>query len=136
MPHRALLAQKNFSMLQEKRRHLRLEHNIPVKISSDHGDILTETKNLSCSGAFCRMTQRLEPMTRLKVYLLLPLRKSDKVRPKKIICQGVVVRTQAAAGEDYYDTAIFFSDIASTDSRAINEFVESILEGENYGKYN
>ena len=113
---------------QEKRRHLRLEHNIPVKISSEHGDILTETKNLSCSGAFCRMSQRLEPMTRLKVYLLLPLRKSDKVTTKKITCQGIVVRTQAVAGEEYYDTAIFFSDIAPKDSHTINEFVESMME--------
>ena len=75
-------------------------------------------------------------MTRLKVYLLLPLRKSDKVRPKKIACQGVVVRTQAAAGEEYYDTAIFFSDIAPKDSRTINDFVESMMEKEDYGKHN
>ena len=121
---------------QEKRRHLRVEHNIPVKISGDHGDILTETKNLSCSGAFCRMTQRLEPMTKLKVYLLLPLRKSDKMTTKKITCQGIVVRTQAAVRQDYYDTAIFFSDITPKDSRAINEFVESMVEKKNYGKYN
>ena len=114
-------------MLQEKRQHLRVDYKIPVKISSKDGYILAETRNFSCSGAFCRMTQRLEPMTRLKVYLLLPLRKSDKVRPKKIICQGVVVRTQAAAVEDYYDTAIFFNDIAPQDSRTINEFVERML---------
>jgi c-di-GMP-binding flagellar brake protein YcgR len=120
---------------QEKRRHLRVDYKIPVKISGEHGDILTETKNLSCSGAFCRMSQRLEPMTKLKVYLLLPLRKSDKVTTKKIICQGVVVRTQAASGEDYYDTAIFFSDIAPKDSRTINEFVESLMENKD-GKYN
>jgi hypothetical protein len=123
------------SLSQEKRRHLRLEHNIPVKISSDHGDILTETKNLSCSGAFCRMSLRLEPMTKLKVHLLLPLRKNDKVKPKKITCQGVVVRTQAVDNEAYYDTAIFFSDIAPKDSRTINEFVESMLEKKN-GKFN
>ena len=121
---------------QEKRRHLRLEHNIPVKISSDHGDILSETKNLSCSGAFCQVSFRLEPMTKLKVHLLLPLRKSDQVTTKKISCQGVVVRTQAVAGQDYYDTAIFFSDIAPKDSRTISEFVESLMDQKNYGKYN
>jgi hypothetical protein len=114
-------------MLQEKRRHLRVEYNIPVKISGDHGDILTETKNISSSGAFCRMTQRLEPMTKLNVYLLLPLRKSDKVTTKSITCEGVVVRTQAAAGEEYYDTAILFSNIAPKDSRTINDFVESMM---------
>ena len=120
----------------EKRRHLRVDYKIPVKISGDHGDILTETKNLSCSGAFCRMSQRLEPMTRLKVYLLLPVRKNNKLATKKILCQGVVVRTQAAEGADVYDTAIFFSDIAPKDSQAINEFVESMMENKNHGQFN
>jgi hypothetical protein len=120
----------------EKRRHPRLERNIPVKISSDHGDILTETQNLSCSGAFCRMAQRLEPMTKLKVHLLLPLRKSDKVTTKKITCQGVVVRVQVADEKEYFDTAIFFSDIAPKDSRTISEFIESTMEKSNNGKFN
>jgi hypothetical protein len=125
-----------FSTPQEKRRHLRVDYKIPVKISSDHGDILTETKNLSCSGAYCRVAQRLDPMTKLKVQLLLPLRKAEKLVTKKIICQAVVVRAQAVDGEVYYDTAIFFSDIASKDSRTINEFVEAMMEKKNYGKFN
>ena len=131
MPH-----QSSLPLSQEKRRHLRLEVKIPVKMSGEHGDILTETKNLSCSGAFCRVSQRLDPMTKLRVHLLLPLRKSDKVRPKKITCQGVVVRVQAVE-EEFYDTAIFFSDIAPKDSRTINEFVESVMEEkQDHGKYN
>ena len=120
----------------EKRRHPRLESNIPLKISSAVGDILTETRNLSCSGAFCRVAQRLEPMTKLKIHLLLPLQKSDKITTKKISCQGVIVRVQAAEDGDYYDTAIFFSDIAPKDSRTINEFVESMMEKKNSGKFN
>jgi len=119
----------------EKRKHLRVEHSIPVKISCDHADILTETKNLSCSGAYCRVSQWIEPMTKLKIHLLLPLRKSDKLTTKKITCQAVVVRVQAVVGEEYYDTAIFFSDIAPKDARTINEFVESLLENKN-GKLN
>jgi hypothetical protein len=129
VPHRTSLP-----LSQEKRRYPRLEHNIPVKISSDHGDILTETKNLSCSGAFCQMTQRLEPMTKLKIHLLLPLRKNEKLTTKKITCQGVVVRAQAVQGKDYYDTAIFFSDIAPKDSHTINEFVESMMQVQNFNK--
>ena len=82
------------------------------------------------------MSQRLEPMTKLRIHLLLPLMKRDKMTTKKITCQGIVVRTQASAGEDYYATAIFFNDIAPQDSRAINEFVERMLENKNYGKYN
>jgi len=122
---------------QEKRRYPRLEHKIPVKISSDHGDILTETKNISCSGAYCRVSQRLEPMTRLRIHLLLPLRKNDKVTTKRIACQGVVVRVTAVnEPQEYFDTAIFFSDIAPKDIRSISEFIESMMEKKDYGKYN
>jgi len=123
-------------MPQEKRRHLRVEHSIPVKISGDHGDILTETKNLSCSGAYFRVSQRLEPMTKLKVHLLLPLRKNEKLTTKKITCQAVVVRIRMVGAEECYDTAIFFNDIAPKDIRAINEFVESRMENKNHGQYN
>ncbi|MDE1920975.1 MAG: PilZ domain-containing protein [Candidatus Omnitrophica bacterium] len=121
---------------QEKRRHPRLESKIPIKISDGHGDILTETRNLSCSGAFCRVDQRLEVMSRLKIHLLLPFRKNDKVVTRKVTCQGVIVRVQASHDGDYYDTAIFFSDIAPKDSRAIGEFIESMVESKNYGQYN
>ena len=131
-----MLDHSSLPLSQEKRRHLRVDYKIPVKISSDHGDILTETKNLSCSGAFCRVDQHLEPMTKLKIHLLLPMRKSNKVTTKKITCQGVVVRSQAASGQDYYDTAIFFSDIASKDSRTIHDFIESMMENNEYGKFN
>lgn len=119
---------------QEQRRHPRLEGNIPLKISSDYGEILTETKNLSCSGAFCRVSKRLEPMTKLKVHLLLPLQKKDEIVTKKITCEGVIVRVQDAG--EYYDTAIFFSDIAPKDSRTIHEFVESMMEKKAHGKFN
>ncbi len=110
---------------QEKRRHRRIDHGVPVKISSTLGDILTETRNISASGAFCRTSERLEPMTKLKICLLLPMVKKEKVTTKKINCQGVVVRVKAAEGHAYYETAIFFSDIAPKDSQAIHEFVES-----------
>ena len=123
------------STSQDKRRHLRVSLNVPLKVSSDHGDILTETKNLSCSGTFCRVSQRLEPMTKLKVHLLLPMRKSNKVTNKSITCQGVVVRVKAADEGNYYETAIFFSDIAPKDSRTINDFIESMMEKKNLDEH-
>ncbi len=120
----------------ERRRHPRLDHNIPVRISSADLEIVTETQNLSCSGASCRVNKRLEPMTKLKIHLLLPLRKNNKVTTKKITCQGVVVRAQVSQHTDYFDTAIFFSDITPRDSQVISEFVESVLEAKGNGRNN
>ncbi len=115
----------------ERRRHFRLEHNVPVKISSEDVDIVTETTNLSCSGAYCRVAKYIAPMTKLKINLLLPMgktTKSGKLTTKRIACQGVVVRTETVAGQDYFNTAIFFSDIASRDSQIISDFVQEFVD--------
>ena len=106
----------------ERRRHPRLYHNLPLKISTDEVEIVTETQNLSCSGAFCRIDHRLEPMTKLKIHLLLPVRKGTKIQNRKISCIGVVVRCQLEDA-DHFNAAIFFSDITPRDAEIISEFV-------------
>ena len=115
----------------ERRRHLRLEHSIPVKISSGDVEIVSETTNLSCSGAFCRINKFLAPMTKLKLNLLLPIRKNNKIVTKRVHCEGVVVRTESIPTGDYFQTAIFFSDITPKDATIIHDFVESIVKEKN-----
>ena len=67
-------------------------------------------------------------MTRLKLNLLLPLRKNNKIVTKRIHCEGVVVRTESGKEDDFFLTAIFFSDISPRDSQAIGEFVASVIK--------
>jgi hypothetical protein len=119
----------------ERRRHPRLSYIVPVKISSDDVDIVTETINLSCNGVFCQVQKRIEPMTKLKVHLLLPLRKDHKIVTKKVTCMGVVIRAQLAAEQDY-ETAIFFNDISPRDVRMISDFIEKVQEEKESGKLN
>jgi|GEM_PF-427126 len=111
----------------DRRRHLRLEQTIPIKISSGDKEIVTETKNISCSGAFCLMDKFITPMTKLKLHFLLPLLRNKKMVSKRISCEGVVIRSESAVDQDCFQTAIFFSDIAPRDSKMINEFVESVV---------
>lgn len=107
----------------ERRRHPRVHHQLPLKISAQDVEIVTETQNLSCSGAFCIVGHHLEPMTKLKIHLLIPNRKGSTVRNKKISCTGVVVRCQLA-DPDHYHAAIFFSDITPRDAQTISDFVQ------------
>ena len=111
----------------EKRHHPRVENNVPVKISSLAGDLVTETRNISCSGAYCRVNQFLEPMTKLQVTLLLPVKKGDKITTKKVTCGGVVVRTENIPHEDGFNSAIFFNDIHPRDSRLLADHVERAM---------
>mgnify|MGYP001577182158 CR=1 FL=1 len=111
---------------EERRSHPRIEKNVPLKIKDDRFDIVTETKNISCSGAYCIVNQYLAPMTKVAITLLIPIPKSDnKTVIKKIKCQGVVVRTepnfQTKDGE--YKIAIFFNQIGRKDMQDISSYV-------------
>lgn len=112
----------------ERRKDLRMSNILPVKISQTDGDIVTETINISRSGAYCRIKKYIEPMTKLKINLLMPNRKNGKNVPKKISCEGVGVRVEPIPGESAYNVAIFFSDISKRDSEFISEYLQSHLE--------
>ena len=109
----------------ERRKYPRVENNLPVKISSDELDIVTETRNLSCAGAYCRVDKYLEPMTKLQIHLLLPFKKKDKITTKKVSCQGIVVRVEPQPDEKHFNVAIYFNDIQQKDIKAISEYVST-----------
>ena len=115
----------------ERRKFPRLENNIPVKIFSDEADVCTETLNLSAAGAYCQVNKYFEPMTKLQILLLLPLRRRNKVVTKKISCQGVVVRTETVTAAESYNIAIYFNEIQKKDAATISEFVNALLDQKN-----
>lgn len=112
---------------KERRQSPRVVNNIPVKITTPSADFVTETQNISCSGAYCRVDQFIEPMTKLGVTLLLPIRKKGKVQTRKVSCNGVVVRTENIPNETEFYTAIFFNDIHPKDSQILSEFVTGVM---------
>ena len=122
-----MILKKNFI---EKRKHPRLDNNVPLKICHENGDVVTETGNISRSGVYCKVTKYIEPMMKLKIYLLLPFKKSGKNITKKVTCQGVVVRTESISEQDCFNVAIFFNDISQRDSEMISEYVCNFSENE------
>lgn len=112
----------------ERRKDPRLGNNIPIRISQDDGDVVTETGNISRSGLYCKINRYIEPMTKLKICLLLPLRKNGKDVTKQILAQGVVVRAEQIAQTDEHNIAIFFNEIAQRDAESIADYVSSYLE--------
>lgn len=112
---------------QERRKHPRMHGNIPLKISSGDFDIVTETKNVSRSGANCCVNKYIEPMTKLQIHFLLPFKRQDRNVTKKVTCSGVVVRTEAVTGTENFNIAIYFNDIQKRSADAIDEYVNSFL---------
>src|SRR5436190_23622225 len=93
----------------DRRQHPRIDKNVPLKISTADIELVTETKNLSRTGVYCRVNKYIEPMTKLKIHLLLPIKKGTKTTTKKITCHGVIVRIEPVSKENNeYSVAIYF----------------------------
>ncbi|MBF0484658.1 MAG: PilZ domain-containing protein [Candidatus Omnitrophica bacterium] len=114
-------------VLVERRQHHRIENNVPLKLSHEQGDAVTETFNLSRSGAYCQVQGYLEPMTKVKIQFLLPVQKNGKVINKKLTCQGVVVRVEPAGKDNRFNLAIFFNDITPKNSESLAQYVEQVM---------
>ena len=114
----------------DRRQHPRVEKNIPLKISTSDVDLVTETKNLSRSGVYCRINKYIEPMTKLKIHLLLPIKRGNKTTTKKITCQGVIVRTETISQNSEYSVAIYFNDLPARDADTITDYISTFLKPE------
>ena len=112
----------------ERRKHPRAFGSVPLKISFEAGDVVAETKNISRSGSYCHVNKYIEPMTKLKVQLLIPQKKNNKVSTKKIACEGIVVRSEPVNNTKHYEVAVFFNDISQKDAEIISEFVSHSIE--------
>jgi hypothetical protein len=115
----------------ERRRSPRVRKNIPLKISGDEFDLVTETENVSCYGTYARVDKYLAPMTRLKVIILLPVKRRNKTIANKVECSGVIVRTENIPDKPKsFNVAIYFSDISDKDRQKILDYVNLHLSKE------
>ncbi len=108
----------------ERRKYPRIPEFLPCQLSLDSIVLVAKTKNLSCGGALCQISESLPLMTKLNVRLELP--SSTGFLAQSIQCVGVVVRREPSPspeGPPSYLTAIYFSEIKLEDRRRIAEFV-------------
>lgn len=88
---------------------------------------MTETFNISRSGAYCQVNEYVEPMTKLKISFLIPVQ-SAKTSDKKVTCGGVVVRTEPSDLEEKYNIAIFFNEINERDRELISDYIRDKVD--------
>jgi len=78
---------------------------LPVTIAK--GSQSSHTKNISCSGLYCKLNHYIPPFTHVEVNLFLPQKQSSS---RKVSLKGIVVRIEpdeeGAKGKEYH-VAIF-----------------------------
>lgn len=111
---------------QERRRFPRADKNLAIKIKDKAVDFVTETKNISCIGAYCQIENYLPILTKLKITLLVPNAKG----PRHITCEGTIVRIERSPDpveNNKYNIAIYFNKIGKGDMKLIDRYVKSNL---------
>ncbi|MDD4954964.1 MAG: PilZ domain-containing protein [Candidatus Omnitrophica bacterium] len=119
--------------MNEKRSYPRVTGSLALKLCADDCDLVTETKNISASGAYCAVNKSIEPMTKLSMVLLVPLNTTNHKDVKKINCKGVVVRSEHIQdnGRQSYCLGIYFSEIKENDRRILASYISSLSKPSN-----
>lgn len=113
--------------IQERRRAVRIEESVPVKIGHENFELAVKSVNISTSGALCLVDQDIPLMTQLRVGVSIPAGYGGHSKPTLIHAKGVVVRKEKDPISDKYQLAIFFSDLKAADQALLKEFVERRL---------
>ncbi len=112
----------------ERRRYPRIEEVLSITLERAPFSQTTETKNISASGAYCRVSKPVPEMTRFDLTLWVPVPGTSGATTHEIRCSGVVVRTekirQENGGKEKHYIAIFFDRIRPEDRRKLVQYVK------------
>jgi len=111
----------------ERRSDARFDITLPVKIGSGDYDLITNTKNISCSGIYCQVSRYIPVMTKLALTMHVPLIIGKRKVEKKVDCTCVVVRIMPEFIQESlnnYDIGLFFSQIQEKDQALISKYIQ------------
>jgi len=111
----------------ERRKYPRIEQRLPFQVLANGYDFVTNTQNVSCVGAYCRVDKYIPPFTKVTIKLSLPLIMANvKKTDSNVECKGVVIRTEDEASGGF-NIAIFFNEIKSSQREKISQYVSQLL---------
>lgn len=119
---------------RDRRKGQRVDANLNLEVSLPRGDgshvpARMETLNISSSGVYFRSDHYIEPMTKLKMVLDLPVDR-DAAEIAKAQCEGIVVRVlpeTAMPGTDTYEVAVFFTQIDEQGLKHLQQHINMLL---------
>ena len=114
---------------QDRRRYPRVSKSLAIKLKDRDADFVTETKNVSCIGAYCTVNAYVPVLTKLRITLVLPKCRDVKAS-KPISCEGTVVRVEKCPPgieNNQYNIAIYFNQITKGDMKVIDHYVKNHL---------
>lgn len=110
----------------ERRKHPRINLELPLKVAANGYDFITSTMNVSCLGAYCRINKYVPPFTKVLIKLTMPIATNTGNKNCSVECNGVIVRTEDE-NSGGFNIAIFFNHIKNTQRKKISEYLNQFL---------
>jgi hypothetical protein len=111
----------------ERRKYPRVkDKDISIKLSGEGFETITQSLDVSASGVYCKVSERIPVMTRVQITLTLP-GKNKSSRPMTMDIEGVVVREHPVMKEgrvEHYDVAIFFNALLPRERDLLVKYIE------------
>jgi len=112
---------------QERRNYPRIEDKeLSLKLTMGDFDTITHTMNISASGIYCKVSDEIPLMSRVKLMLMIPDFSKANATIRKIELMGVVVRQHPVIIDGqtrHYDIAIFFEDLSPKHREIISAYI-------------
>ena len=118
MPKKAVKERRKFPRIGSR---LALQVERAAKLSTER-PMTTESVNLSSGGICCSVRAFMEPLTKVGLTLLLPSFGRKGKKTQVVTCNGVVVRCESHAGQEF-ELACAFTDIKKEDKTLIEEYI-------------
>lgn len=115
----------------ERRKYPRIEKILSMILKSADFAFETETKNISESGAYCRISKPVSELEKMDVLILLPTGDPEGSQFHEIRCQGGVVRSERMfhknSGLEAFFIAIYFIRMNTRDRKKIRRYIQDQL---------
>lgn len=115
---------------KERRRAERVDVSIPLDVSGEVESTGGETINISMNGIYFRSNQHIDPLTKVRMGLVIPVDREGGNKEKKAMFDGVVVRTEPETSDDKpdnYRIAVYITYMSKKSREILSDFIRRHL---------
>ena len=110
---------------KEKRKAKRVDARLAITLSGGKEEAKGETLNVSTNGVYFQSPFFVEPLTKLRLELMIP---QPDGRESSAKCDGIVVRVEPEREDpsvDKYNVAVFFTSIDKGSQKVLTKYIMS-----------
>jgi hypothetical protein len=116
--------------LSERRKTPRVAAELPIAIEGGPAEASGKTLNISENGVYFEVPHFIEPLTKVRMELLIPAGEKSEEEGVRFGFDGVVVRVEPETPADHqgpFRVAVFFTNVPEYSMAALQGYIERQL---------